>query len=94
VHFDEKPSGTYEDMLTGKYTFPIHNRKTVNEVKPSKELGTKIRVETIYEKRNGLGMTSQGDKIYKHPDYAPDYFKEGGLAVGSSNSMFLTKKKN
>lgn len=29
-------------------------------------------------------MVSPGDKIYKHPDYTPDFFKEGGLITGST----------
>jgi hypothetical protein len=29
-------------------------------------------------------MTSLGDKNYKNPDYQPDFFKKGGLIVGSS----------
>ena len=30
-------------------------------------------------------MTSLGDKIYKHPDYVANFFKEGGLIAGSTN---------
>jgi hypothetical protein len=30
-------------------------------------------------------MTALGDKAYKHPDYTPGYFKEGGLVAGSTN---------
>ena len=29
-------------------------------------------------------MVSPGDKIYKHPDYTPGIFKEGGLITGST----------
>jgi len=29
-------------------------------------------------------MTSLGDKVYKHPDYTPGFFQEGGLIAGST----------
>ena len=32
-------------------------------------------------------MTSLGDKDYKHPEYKPNFFKEGGLIVGSTNKL-------
>ena len=44
----------------------------------------KGRVSTIAGQRNGLPMTSLGDKNYKNPDYTPDFFKEGGLVAGST----------
>ena len=44
---------------------------------------SKTRVKTLIEQRNGLPMAS-GDKIYKNPDYTPDFFKEGGLITGST----------
>ena len=44
----------------------------------------KQRVNTMVEQRNGLPMTSLGDKNYKHPDYTPGFFKEGGLIAGST----------
>ena len=45
---------------------------------------SKTRVKTLIEQRNGLPMASPGDKIYKNPDYTPDFFKEGGLITGST----------
>ena len=30
-------------------------------------------------------MLSLGDKIYKHPDYLPGFFNDGGLIAGSTN---------
>jgi hypothetical protein len=32
-------------------------------------MGKKVRVQTMYEQRNGLAMHSLGDKIYKAPEY-------------------------
>lgn len=48
-------------------------------------MGSKTRVTNLYDQRNGLPMASLGDKIYKHPDYTPGFFKEGGLIAGSTN---------
>jgi len=83
-HIEEKPSGTYEDMPGGIKTFIHHNRKTVNEMPHEKSMGTKKRIQTVYDARNGMGMVSNGDKIYKSPEYAPQFYKEGGLIAGSS----------
>jgi len=48
-------------------------------------MGSKIRIKNLYDQRNGLPMTSLGDKVYKHPDYTPGFFKDGGLIAGSTN---------
>ncbi len=45
-------------------------------------MGKKARVETLYDARNGMPLASLGDKIYKQPDYQPNFFKDGGLIVG------------
>ena len=47
-------------------------------------MGTKKRVETLYDARNGMPLKSLGDKIYKVPEYQPGFFKDGGLVVGST----------
>ena len=83
-HIEPKESETYEDASIGKRTFIEHNRKTINEYNLDNCIGNKKRIETIYDMRNGMPLSSLGDKIYKRPDYAPGFFKEGGLAVGSS----------
>ena len=41
----------------------------------------------MYDQRNGLPLTSLGDKNYKHPEYQTGYFKDGGLIVGSTNKL-------
>jgi hypothetical protein len=43
----------------------------------------------MYEQRNGLPMHSLGDKIYKAPEYQPNFFLDGGLIVGSTYSLYL-----
>lgn len=49
-----------------------------------KQMGQKVRVQTMYEMRNGLPMASLGDKIYKAPEYQTGFFYDGGLIVGST----------
>lgn len=34
--------------------------------------------------RNGIPLKSLGDKVYKAPEYNPDFYKEGGLIPGST----------
>ena len=71
-------------MPTGKQTFVMHNRKTQNTVGVEKSMGSKKRVDTMFEARNGLAMTALGDKVYKTPEYMPGFFRDGGLVAGST----------
>ncbi|CAD8114859.1 unnamed protein product [Paramecium sonneborni] len=83
LHLKEGQSGHIEDVPYGIKTFPpIHCEKR-HEVEEM--MGKKQRLEYLYQMRNGLPVASLGDKIYKNPEYAPDFFKEGGLITGSSN---------
>ena len=83
-HLVANPSASYEDLEIGKRTFVSHNRKTMNEYNQEKVMGTKKRINTFYEMRNGLPVSSLGDKIYKAPDYQPGFFRDGGLVAGST----------
>ena len=60
------------------------NSKSLQEYNQETVMTRKGRVSTIAGQRNGLPMTSLGDKNYKNPDYTPDFFKEGGLVAGST----------
>lgn len=44
----------------------------------------KIREKNLGPRRNFVSVSSLGDKPYKIPDHSPNFFKEGGLIVGSS----------
>lgn len=44
----------------------------------------KIRVLGLEQQRNNLTVTSLGDKIYKYPEYATGFYKDGGLITGST----------
>jgi hypothetical protein len=42
----------------------------------------KRRVNSLADQRNGMPCYTPGDKHYRHPEYQPAFFKEGGLVVG------------
>lgn len=46
------------------------------------KLGWKIDVK---DARNGIPVYSHGDKSYKKPEHSSDFYKPGGLIVGSTN---------
>ena len=62
----------------------MHNRKTTKEVEVTQSMGSKKRVGTMFDARNGLPMTALGDKTYKAPEYQPGFFRDGGLVPGST----------
>lgn len=45
----------------------------------------KVRFYGLQSLRNDLTVSSMGDKSYKYPEYAPDFYKDGGLIVGSTH---------
>ena len=51
----------------------------------------KKRILSLYEQRNGMINSNLGDKTYKNVDNSPDFFKEGGLIVGSTNRINYNK---
>lgn len=46
---------------------------------------TKKRVLSLDHQRNHLGVSSLGDKSYKYPEYAVNFYKEEGLVSGSTS---------
>jgi hypothetical protein len=68
-HIEANPSGSYEDLEVGRRTFVTHNRKSVNEYHQEAVMGTKKRIGTLYDQRNGVTLKALGDKIYKTPEY-------------------------
>ena len=51
----------------------------------------KKRILSLCEQRNQMRLTNPGDKTYKCVENSPDFFKEGGLIVGSTNRMNYNK---
>ena len=75
---------THDNPQVGLRAFEKANTKSSNEYNQEKVMTQKKRIKNLYDQRNGLPLTSLGDKVYKHPDYTPGFFKEGGLIPGST----------
>lgn len=45
----------------------------------------KKRIFGLDGQRNGLGVTSLGDKSYKYPEYVSNFYQSGGLIPGSTS---------
>ena len=56
-----------------------------------KKMTRKKRILSLYEQRNSMINTNLGDKTYKVVDNSPDFFKDGGLIVGSTNRINYNK---
>ncbi len=44
----------------------------------------KLRVLGLEGQRNGVGVSSLGDKSYKYPEYESNFYKAGGLIAGAT----------
>ena len=84
-HFDEKFSVTWDDKLKGVRTSLQANQITTSEYKIDDIIKKKRQILSVRELRNTIPVNSLGDKIYRYPTYAAEFFKEGGLISGSSN---------
>jgi hypothetical protein len=65
--------------------------KTLTEYNIENMMTKKKRVFTLGEQRNYFKNCKPGDKNYTCSDNSPDFFKEGGLIVGSTNRINLKK---
>ena len=85
THLVPQTSGHLMDVSQGIKTFKaFENKQGESYVSIEKTMGQKGRLTDLGDKRNYLPISSLGDKIYKHPDYSTDFFKEGGLIPGSN----------
>jgi len=71
-----------------KCNFPL---KVSYEHNVEQMMQAKKGIKSYYELRNGVSMASLGDKPYKTTNYAPGYFSEPGMIVGSTN---ILRKRN
>ena len=55
------------------------------------KMNRKKRLLSLDERRNEMFHCNPGDKNYKNVDNSTDFFKEGGLIVGSTNRMNYNK---
>lgn len=57
-------------------------------------MNRKKRILTLDAQRNYYKKIVPGDKNYRYSECSPDYYKEGGLIVGSSNRIRITDNYN
>ena len=53
-------------------------------------MNKKKRIYSLEQQRNYYKKINPGDKNYRYVEHSPDYFKEGGLVVGSTNRIRIT----
>lgn len=70
---------------------PDGNTCTTNEIPIEKEFGIKKKLYTLSERRNGIEVVSQGDKHYKASENFSNFYRDGGLIVGSTNRINYNK---
>lgn len=93
THFEEKISGSYEDDEVGLKTFVQHNRRSMNEYLNTDLMGRK-KLIVFEETRNGIPVSSLGDKKYKAVQYSERFFHEGGLVTGSTHQAKIKSAGN
>lgn len=77
----------------------INNRRMFNYIKNQNTseyiienvINRKKLIQSLDERRNFMPIIAPGDKLYRNVDYSPDFYKEGGLVVGSTNSARYNK---
>ena len=88
------------EQINSDYVAPLFQKKirvNIDEGNKTKEwnvenkMTRKKRILSLYEQRNGMINSNLGDKTYKNVDNSPDFFKEGGLIVGSTNRINYNK---
>lgn len=72
-------------------TFEIANKRCDNEFTLEKIIVSKRRIQSVKQQRNGIDFAAPGDKFYKNPECTVDFFKEGGLIPGSTNTINYLK---
>lgn len=77
-----------------KRPYPQIYNLTNKESKVEDLMKKKKRLFNIFEKRNNLGLKSNGDKIYKYSEYSDNFFKSGGLIIGSTNKINYNKTES
>ena len=51
----------------------------------------KIRLYGLEPQRNNLAVKAMGDKPYKYPEYASNFYNDGGLIPGSTHKPRVNK---
>jgi hypothetical protein len=57
-------------------------------------MNRKKRIYSLDQQRNYYQRVNPGDKNYRYVEHLPDFYKEGGLIVGSTNRIRITDNFN
>ena len=87
------------EQINSDFISPLFQKKIRVQLPPHKErewgvenkMTRKKRILSLCEQRNGMISFNLGDKNYKNVENSVDFFKEGGLIVGSSNRINYNK---
>lgn len=71
-------------LNVGIRTFVGANQTKGEDYFVESRMQTKMRILGLDGQRNGLGVSSLGDKPYKYPEYDSNFYKAGGLIAGST----------
>ncbi|KAF4713363.1 Sodium hydrogen exchanger [Perkinsus olseni] len=83
TEFDNVPRGRRIVIDEGRNAPHPRALRPAREASLEEVIGRRGRVRTVCEKRNGLRMAAEGDKLYKHPEFSDSFFKQGGLIAGA-----------
>ena len=64
------------------------------EINIENMMNKKKRIYSLEQQRNYYKKINPGDKNYRYAEHSPDFFKEGGLIVGSTNKIRITDNFN
>ena len=87
------------EQMNSDIIAPLFQKKIRVQIPSQKErewglenrMTRKKRILSLYEQRNKMINSNPGDKSYKNVDNSIDFFKEGGLIVGSTNKINYNK---
>jgi hypothetical protein len=85
THYKPQISESWENHLGGIRSFSNANCPTTGEVFLEKTINRKKKLTELAQLRNFIPCHSLGDKIYRSPTYAENFFKGDGLIPGSTN---------
>ena len=83
ISLKERPSKNYKKLHCSSSELNIENI-----------MNKKKRTYSLEQQRNDYKEVNPGDKNYRYAEYSPDFFKGGGLIVGSTNKIRITDNCN
>ena len=89
-------------MILPKITIQKNNSKInrnisfscQSEINIESMMNKKKRICSLEQQRNYYKKINPGDKNYRYAEHSPDFFKKGGLIVGSTNKIRITDNFN